>query len=308
VPTAALAPRQLRWPSEHDLLEKMPDGVLVCDAGGRIVFANRWAGRLTGYSRQELLGHPIELLVPGRYRASHRAHRRGYIAAHTGPRSMGDAEHDFRVRRKDGTEFSADIALGPIRALGGPQTVVVVRDITERRNLETALEHQALHDPLTGLANRTLFFDRLNQAIFSGRRDRRRVALVMLDVDGFKAVNDAYGHATGDELLKAMAARLRRGLRATDTAARLGGDEFALILPRIAGREAAERLVGKQMRALRASYSVRPRPIRIGVSGGAALFPDDGDDADKLMRHADAAMYSAKRRGGGLAFFLTQSR
>jgi diguanylate cyclase (GGDEF)-like protein/PAS domain S-box-containing protein len=286
----------------------MPDGVLVCDAEGRIVFANRWAVRLTGYSREELLGHPIELLVPGRLRATHREHRRAYVAAQAGPRSMGDAERDFRVRRKGGGEFPADIALGPIETPSGPQTVAIVRDITAWRNLEATLEHQALHDPLTGLANRTLFFDRLNQAILSGRRDRRHVALVILDVDGFKAINDAHGHMTGDELLKKLAARLRGGVRATDTAARLGGDEFAWILPRVAGREAAALLVGKLMRALRSRYSVRRRTIHVGVSGGVAVYPDDGVDSDKLIRHADSAMYSAKRKGGGFAFFATQSQ
>jgi diguanylate cyclase (GGDEF)-like protein/PAS domain S-box-containing protein len=281
----------------------MPDGVLVCDTGGRIILVNKQAERLTGYSRGELLGRPIELLVPARLRAGHRADRQRFFDSHAGPRRMGSPGRDFRVRRKDGSEFSADIALGPLNTPGGPQMIAVVRDITERRDLEAALEHRALHDPLTDLANRQLFFDRLHQAILGAHRDRKQVALVMLDLDGFKAVNDAYGHVTGDLLLKQLAARLQERLRATDTAARLGGDEFAWILPRISAREAAERLVRSLTRQLEGSYSVRRRTIQLRISVGVALYPDDGGEVDTLLRHADAAMYSAKRQGGGISFF-----
>lgn len=278
----------------------MPDGVVVVDTDGQVVFANRQAHRMTGYTRGELGGHSIELLVPERLRAVHRRHRGDYYAAHAGPRSMGGADRDFRVCRKDGSEFSADISLGPVQTPNGLRTVAVIRDITERRRLEAALEHQALHDPLTDLANRTLFFDRLKQAVMSARREGTKVALVILDLDAFKHVNDAFGHAVGDELLKALAVRLRAGLRATDTAARIGGDEFAWVLPRVAGRQAAERIVRKQLNALQITFSNGRKRMEITVSAGIALYPDDASDLDALMRLADAAMYSAKRKAGGL--------
>jgi diguanylate cyclase (GGDEF)-like protein/PAS domain S-box-containing protein len=287
--------------SDHELLERMPDGVMVVDAEGRVVFANRQAHRMTGYARGELGGHDIELLVPEPLRAVHRRHRGEYYATHAGPRSMGGADRDFRVRRKDGTEFSADISLGPVRTPNGLQTVAVIRDITERRRLEAALEHQALHDPLTDLPNRTLFFDRLKQALISARREGKKVALVILDLDAFKHVNDAFGHAVGDELLKALAVRLREGLRATDTAARIGGDEFAWVLPRVTGRQAAERMVRKRLNSLQVAYSNDRERMQVRVSAGIALYPDDASDVDMLMRFADAAMYSAKRRAGGPA-------
>ncbi len=281
------------------MLERMPDGVVVVDADGQVVFANRQAHRMTGYTRGELGGHPIELLVPERLRAVHRRHRGEYYATHAGPRSMGGADRDFRVRRKDGSEFSADISLGPVQTPNGTQTVAVIRDITERRRLEAAVEHQALHDPLTDLANRTLFFDRLKQALVSARREGKKVALVILDLDAFKHVNDAFGHAVGDELLKALAVRLQAGLRATDTAARIGGDEFAWVLPGVAGRQAAERMVRKRLNALQVTFANESERLTVTVTAGIALYPDDASDVDTLMRLADAAMYLAKRKPGG---------
>jgi diguanylate cyclase len=278
----------------------MPDGIVVVDADGLIVYANRRAEKITGYGRKELLGHPIELLVPPRLRAIHGDHRRHYYAR-PGPRSMGSSEQDFKVRRKDGSEFSADIALGPIATATGPQVVAVIRDVSERRRFEATLQHQALHDPLTDLANRTLFFDRLRQAILSARRDRKQVALVMLDLDKFKLVNDAFGHDVGDAVLKEFAARLTAPLRRTDTAARLGGDEFAWILPRVADRTAAERMVRKLLLTLKGSFSIDGERIEAGVSAGMALCPDDGDNPDKLIRQADLALYSAKRDARGFA-------
>jgi diguanylate cyclase (GGDEF)-like protein/PAS domain S-box-containing protein len=293
---------------ELDLLNSIPDGVVICDGRGRIVFANKSAEEMTGYRREELSGSPIEMLVPNRLRSLHRGHRGDYYAGRSDRRPMGRADHDFRVRRKDGSELFADIALGSIKTEEGNQTIAVIRDITERRRLESALEHQALHDSLTGLPNRTLFYDRLNQSLLSAQRERKEVALAMLDLDGFKDVNDAFGHATGDQLLKQWAGRLSSGLRATDTAARIGGDEFAWILPRVAGSEAVERMARRRLRALLEPFKVGKRSVEIGVSTGIALYPDDGRDADTLMRHADSAMYAAKRHGGGLVFYPSRKR
>jgi diguanylate cyclase (GGDEF)-like protein/PAS domain S-box-containing protein len=293
---------------ELGLLDWIPDGVVICDDVGRMVFANTSTEQLTGYMRKELSGHAVEMLVPASLRSIHRRHRRDYYAGRSKRRPMGEADRDFRIRRKDGSEIFADIALGSIDTAHGRQTIAVIRDITERRRLETALAHLALHDPLTGLANRTLFFDRLNQALLSARRERKEVALAMVDLDSFKDVNDAFGHAAGDELLRQLAGRLGAGLRATDTAARLGGDEFAWILPRVAGRQAVERMARRRLRALNAPYAVEQRRVDLGVSAGIALYPDDGRDADTLMRHADSAMYSAKREGRGLVFYPSRKR
>ena len=216
---------------------------------------------------------------------------------------MGGAKREIWLRRKDGQVFAADIALGPLDTGSGRQTVAVIRDISERQAMEAAVEHRALHDPLTDLPNRTLFFDRLRQAILGSRRDRKQVALVLLDLDGFKRVNDAYGHMVGDRLLRMVADRLPSGLRRTDTVARIGGDEFAALLPGVAGRNASERMVRKLLRSLKPPYLISHRRILVGASAGIALFPEDGQDADALIRHADAAMYEAKREGTGVASY-----
>ena len=167
--------------------------------------------------------------------------------------------------------------------------------LTRQPNLEAALAHRALHDPLTGLANRTLFFDRLSQAMLHARRDRRQVAVVMLDLDQFKSVNDEYGHQAGDQVLRKAAQRLSRGLRHADTLARIGGDEFVWILPAIGGRQSAAVMMAKLLRAVSGRYSIDGKSIQVGVSAGMAIFPDDGDDIDTLIRVADVELYADKR-------------
>jgi diguanylate cyclase (GGDEF)-like protein len=204
---------------------------------------------------------------------------------------MGDSESEFTLQRKDGSVVAVDISLGPF----GADIVAVIRDVTDRVRMEHALEHRALHDPLTDLANRTLFFDRLSQSINAAHRDRSKMAVVMLDLDGFKAINDAHGHAFGDDVLRMFGVRLGQGLRGTDTAARIGGDEFGLILPRITSRVAVQRTVRKRLATVRDGLFIGRRRVDLGISAGIALYPDDGRDADSLMRSADAAMYAAKR-------------
>jgi diguanylate cyclase len=278
-------------PTKHDVLEAIPDAVVVTDKDGSIVFINRAAEAMTGYDRKALMGQPVEILVPERWRGIHVRHRRSFYGRGA-PRLMGDGTKDFSLRRKDGTVVPVEISLGPV----GGDTVAVVRDVTERRRMETALEHRALHDPLTDLANRSLFFDRLRQALHAARRNGSQVALVMLDLDGFKAINDTLGHATGDAVLKVVASRLRLGLRATDSAARLGGDEFAWILPGLASRRSVEAMVRKRLAVAQEPVDLDGQTIEVGVSAGIAMYPEDGKDPDALMRRADRAMYTVKRR------------
>lgn len=290
--------RQFGW--EADLLERLPDGVVVVDGGGRIVYVNRQAERLTGYERRELSGRPVEVLLAAGLRAVHREQRRSY-AERPRSRPMGSPGQDFRLRRKEGTQLAVDIALGPVGRRGDGLIAAAIRDATERRRLESDLEHRALHDPLTGLANRTLLFDRLRQAMLGADRAHQHAAVVLLDLDRFKAVNDALGHVAGDAILRQLGVHLGAGLRATDSVARMGGDEFVWILPHVAGPAAAVRKVRSLLRALPRKYSIDGNEIELGVSAGMVLYPDEGRDVDTLLRGADLALYAAKRHRSGLS-------
>ena len=175
----------------------------------------------------------------------------------------------------------------------------VTTDITEHKLTEERIQRVANHDSLTGLPNLLLFNDRLGHAISLAKRDSRRFALLYLDLDKFKPVNDTLGYAAGDELLQFVAARIRRQVRESDTVARIGGDEFAVILPDIARREEAETVARKIVAAVAAPFELgaQKRRTDIGTSIGIAVYPADGADADALVGAADAAMYSAKQAG-----------
>jgi len=159
------------------------------------------------------------------------------------------------------------------------------------------LNYLAFYDPLTDLPNRALFFDRLRQALIQNKRDQTPFALLLLDLDGFKTVNDTHGHETGDALLQAVGQRLRTCVRESDTVARTGGDEFIILLPRLRESNDAARVAGKVIEMLAAPFPLAGRECRVGASIGLCIAPDDGDDMETLLSHADAAMYQSKARG-----------
>lgn len=174
--------------------------------------------------------------------------------------------------------------------------------LDEVRRMSEQLRHQAFHDPLTDLANRPLLADRVSQVVRRGQRSGAPAALVLLDLDGFKRINDAYGHTVGDEVLRQVARRLSRVLRTSDTVARYGGDEFAILLPDTDGAGAAE-AARKVLAALDDPVAVGGERLAVGGSIGIALYPEHGDEAEALLQRADAAMYRAKRAGGGFALY-----
>ncbi len=171
------------------------------------------------------------------------------------------------------------------------------RELTERKWAEEALVRMATHDPLTGLPNRRLFNDRLNLELAHARRNQRKLAVMLLDLDHFKDVNDTLGHSEGDKLLQAVGVRLISLLRKSDTVARMGGDEFTLLLPEIAQAEDATQVAPKILEAFREPFEFNGHELHITTSIGIALYPDDGEDADTLMKNADIAMYRAKEQG-----------
>ena len=204
----------------------------------------------------------------------------------------------FRALRLDGSQFDAELTSSAFDLPGGPGAVVALSDVTEQRRAQTQLSYLAFRDPLTELPNRALFFDRLRQALVDARRHGNTFAVLVSDLDGFKLINDRYGHETGDALLQVAAKRLRAATREGDTVARIGGDEFSALLARAASQEDAAIVAARMVRALDAPIVVGGQPCHVGVSIGIALYPVNGKDMDTLVAHADGAMYAAKRTGG----------
>ncbi|MGA8051372.1 MAG: bacteriohemerythrin [Burkholderiales bacterium] len=204
----------------------------------------------------------------------------------------------FRALREDGSQFDAEMSGSSFDLPGGPGAVIAVSDVTEQRRAQTQLSYLAFRDPLTELPNRALFFDRLRQALVDARRHGSSFAVLVSDLDGFKLINDRYGHETGDALLQVAAKRLRAATREGDTVARIGGDEFSALLARAANQEDAAIVASRMVRALDAPIVVAGQPCQVGISIGIALYPGNGKDMDTLVAHADGAMYAAKRAGG----------
>lgn len=185
-------------------------------------------------------------------------------------------------------------------------TMGIAHNITDRKQAEARLRHMALHDALTGLPNRTLLEDRLGQAIAMAHRGRKGVAVLMLDLDRFKNINDSLGHHVGDVVLQAVATRLRAGLRESDIVARLGGDEFVIVLPSTNSREDIELVVQKVQSSMIEPFHVEEHELRVGVSIGVCEYPRDGERPETLLQFADAALYEAKKKGRGIYCFFTQ--
>jgi diguanylate cyclase (GGDEF)-like protein len=208
---------------------------------------------------------------------------------------------DIWDRRKDGSCYPKFLAITAIRNdLGQISNYsAIFYDVSERKRLEERLENLAHYDALTQLPNRTLLQDRLEQALLNCDRQEQQLALLFIDLDGFKPVNDQFGHAFGDEVLKEVARRLNGHIRAVDTAARLGGDEFVVILGNIGQRENAEKIARKLITALAMPYHIAGKQAALAASIGISLYPDEKCPASELLRQADEAMYSAKKAGKG---------
>lgn len=288
---AAEAEQKLRLAAT--VFDNILEGVMVTDSAGTLVSVNPAFSGITGYAPGEILGRTPGVLRSGRHDQAFYQHM---WAALLGP---GKWSGEIWNRRKNGEVFPAWQTIAAVRDDSGQTChyVSVFQDITERKRREAAVQHQAYHDPLTGLANRHLLRERLAEAMRHARREGDAAALMYLDLDHFKAVNDRHGHAVGDALLREVARRLLAGVRQEDTVARLGGDEFVLLLPRIHSRRQAERLAQKLVESFDAPLDLEGVRLEVGVSIGVAFFPRDADDADSLMARADTAMYRAKQAG-----------
>jgi diguanylate cyclase (GGDEF)-like protein/PAS domain S-box-containing protein len=282
----------------QQIVETAWEGIWTFDAGGRTKYVNQRLCAMLGYSAAELSGQPVHAFAPDDWGAEL---QRRLERLHQG----ASEQYDMAFTRKDGTTLWAIVSASPVRDRHGQATefLTMLADVSARKDAEEALKHQAAHDALTGLPNRPLLQDRLEQALRTAPRDNVSVALLLLDLDRFKEVNDSLGHPAGDEVLRQVAQRLQQLLRASDTVARLGGDEFALVLPGATADDAAV-VAAKAIRALQQPLTIEGQVIEIGGSIGMVVFPEHGRDVDTLVRRADVAMYAAKREAGGYAFYL----
>ena len=279
--------------------DNVPVMTVSWDENLRCRFANKVFAEVFGVAVEDILGkHVREVLGEDVYREIE-----GYFVQAL----QGHPVTYQRTRRLDDGEIRyLEIKLLP--QIGDQGKVIgcfaVTTDITEHKLAEERIQRVAHHDSLTGLPNLLLFNDRLNQAVSLAKRDSRQFALLYLDLDRFKPVNDTLGHAAGDELLQGIAARIRHQVRESDTVARVGGDEFSVILPDLARREEAETVAKKIIAAVAASFHLgNPKQrVDIGTSIGIALYPTDARDADALIKAADAAMYRAKQAGTSFRF------
>jgi len=271
-----------------------PDGILMVDRSGVIVMVNAAMEAISGYSCEELCGQSVGIFLPPAARQMHARQLETYFRMPSSrPMGMGQ---DFRIARKDGTLTAVAIALGHTDVSGGT-AVAFVRDISDVRGLEARIHFQATRDTLTGLANRWLFGQQLEQAIAVSERAGQSFALLLLDLDDFKAVNDGYGHAAGDRLLVEAARRLKGALCPGDTVARIGGDEFTVVLPAIAQPRDVEHVATKLLDVLCQPYRIHGFDLAFSASLGIAVYPRDARDAATLLRYADMAMYHAKNSG-----------
>lgn len=281
-----------KLPPLAEVLDLLPDAVCVVDPEGRFLFVSASFQRIFGYAPNEVLGwQTVDLIHPEDRQATREAASRVM---------SGEMQRHFRNRyiHKDG--HSVDVQWSARWLPEHGVRVAIGREVTELRRVERELEYRAGHDALTELPNRHQLQRRLKYAIAHSAQTGDGLAVLYLDLDGFKAVNDKGGHEAGDRLLREVAQRLRQGLRVGDLVARVGGDEFVALLPNCRDLEAARAVVTALQERLRLPYTVPDgRVFRLAASVGIACFPADGSDPDALLAHADRAMYSNKRERPG---------
>ncbi len=275
------------------MVENANDAIVVAQ-DEMVRFVNPMAVHLSGYSPEELSSRPFTDFIHPHDREL--VAQRHQVGMRTG--SGRGLVYSFRVITREGATLWVEIRAVSILWEGRPATLNLLSDITERRRAERTITHLAYHDSLTGLPNRMLFQDRLSLALAQGGRAGSRLAVMLVDLDRFKEINDTHGHAAGDELLSQLGVRLRATLRRGDSVARMGGDEFMLLLPELARLEDVTEIADRVLAALREPFLLRAAATHISASLGVAVFPDDATDEESLLRQVDHAMYRAKRQGG----------
>ena len=275
------------------VIESSNEAVLVTDVNATIVDVNKAMERLSGYSREELLGKNPSIMKSGRHPPEFYAHM--WEDLHT----KGHWRGEVWDRRKDGVVYPKLLSVSEVKNKDDEVShyVGIFTDITSLKETEARLQQLAHFDPLTGLPNRLLFLDRLRQALAESERTNRLVALLSIDLDRFKQVNDSMGHQAGDDLLVAVGKRIALSVRKMDTVARIGGDEFTVVIPEAPNTHAAAVVGRKIVHSMAQPFLLLGREVSVSASVGITMAPADGTDVDRLLRNADIALYHAKDRG-----------
>jgi diguanylate cyclase (GGDEF)-like protein/PAS domain S-box-containing protein len=279
-------------------LDSIGDAVMCTDMAGNVSFLNAVAEQVTGWSLRDAAGRPVAEVFRIRDARSHDVAPNPLAIAVERDR-IGHLAPNCLLIRRDGSEIPIEDSVAPIhdrdgRTIGG---VIVFRDVSAARALALRLTHAAQHDFLTGLPNRMLLNDRVSSAITLAHRHLTKVAVLFLDLDGFKHINDSLGHQVGDKLLQSIALRLVDCLRGSDTVCRQGGDEFVMLLSEVGQSADAATAAGRMLRAVAEAHFIDDHDLHITTSIGVSIFPDDGTDAETLIKNADTAMYQAKENG-----------
>jgi diguanylate cyclase (GGDEF)-like protein/PAS domain S-box-containing protein len=279
-------------------LNSIGDAVLCTDISGNITYLNLVAETMTGWRREEAIGKRLAevfRIIDGPTRKTARDPMEMAVEQN---RTVGLTVNCVLIRR-DGFESAIEDSAAPIHDRGGHVigAVIVFHDVSAARAMSLQMTHSAQHDLVTNLPNRLLLSDRITQSISLARRQNRPIAVLFLDLDRFKYINDSLGHATGDQLLQSVSKRLLAGVRASDTVSRQGGDEFVILLSEITHPEDAATSASKILHSLSAPHSIEGQDLHIDGSIGISVYPEDGEDAETLIKNADTAMYHAKEEG-----------
>jgi diguanylate cyclase (GGDEF)-like protein/PAS domain S-box-containing protein len=272
------------------LFEAIPEAVIVHDEEGNILLINDVGAKRLEWSVEDLIGRNLREIVESENAAVIPDNIR--VA-----RTNGSCSFETTYISRTGRHIVAEVNERPIELEGSSVILSVARDITERKQAEQQLAYMATHDALTGLPNRVLFNDRLTLALAQAQRHQQKLAVMLLDLDRFKDINDTLGHSVGDQLLRVVSKRLQRLLRKSDTLGRMGGDEFLFLVPGITRLEHATEVARKVLGSFQEPFSVEGHELFTTASIGVTIYPDDGADADTLLKNADIAMYSAKQKG-----------
>lgn len=293
----------------QSMIENAPFSIIATDPAGTVTAMNPAAEALTLYRKHELIGQHSMVMLHDTAEMSARAVQlskdlgepisAGFSSLIAKPKQGQTDEHEWTYIRKDGSRIWVNLAMTAMKAEAEKITgyLGIAFDITERKKLTEYVNHLAHHDQLTGLPNRVLLLDRIRQAIQRAKRNRHKVAVLMVDIDHFKRINDSLGHSAGDALLDSVAKKLCGAVRQTDTVARMGGDEFVIVMPEFRDQRDAERVAETIIKKVATPTTIGNREVNVTVSVGVCIFPDCARDADSLLKNADAAMYEAKESG-----------